>query len=172
MGAEQRKKPREHRCHEPMAKASQALASGPDGVRENLTDVDPYDRSLREGEEGDVRHKREDQQSFVAVVREQSGDDPEAGARTNRSYKEHAAAAKLIDDGHGYQREGEVRRSDDDGLNIAGHGRETSPRENVVEVVKDGIYSRQLIEHRNRDGEENGIPIATSKEPVVAGGLF
>ena len=58
------------RVHDPVGEAAQALALGAHPVGEDFAEVDPDDRALREGEEGDEADQQPDQQVLVLAGEE------------------------------------------------------------------------------------------------------
>src|SRR5580700_3757585 len=78
--------------------------------------------------------------------------------------QQQGLAAKLVNDSHSEQSCGQIHRSHENSLQIAGHRAESTGAENIVQVVNNGVDACQLIEHANRYSEENRQAILVLKQ--------
>src|SRR5271166_1428138 len=101
----------------------------------------------------------------MAVGEEDCGNTRQACGGSDRTDQQQFLAAEFIDHRHCDHGESEIGGSDRYSLKVAGNSAESGVSENVVEIIKNGIDARQLIEHTNAYCQEN-------RESILSGEQF
>ena len=79
----------------------------------------------------------------------------QAQRRADRADEQQRFAPHLVDQRHAHHCGGQVHGADGDRLQVAGNLAVARRRENVVQVIEDGVDAGKLIEHADGDGEKN-----------------
>ncbi len=87
----------------------------------------------------------------MAAAPEDRGDAGERDRHAHRSDRQELPPADAVDQAHRENREQEVGGPDRDGLEVARELVEPCAREDVVQVVENGVDPGELVEHRDRD---------------------
>src|SRR5690349_8767334 len=77
----------------------------------------------------------------------------------HRTNQKQSLAADSVNDRHGEHGEYQVRGADCHGLKVRRDFIKTRVREDVVEVVEDGVDAGELVKHSDGDSQENGQPV-------------
>src|SRR5580700_11232432 len=150
--------------HDPVRRASHALPLCAYAARENLAYVHPNHGTLRNGEEGNVGDEEYEKRTLVAIRKEHPGNSQKARSRSDRSNQQKSFAAQLIDHRHAQQRRRKIHPADSHCLQIAGHLAVTGRGKNVIQIVKNGVDARKLIEHANANREKKREAIFPGKK--------
>ena len=149
----------EQRGDDPVRRAADRLAGGPVGVREDLRDEDPDHGPLADGMGGDEgedagRHDRK------IAGRKCPRTQPQRNDVAQRSDHQQRPPAEPIDEPQAHEREHEVRDADADRLQkrrlLAHAGQFEDPRREV----EDRVDSRELIEERDQECQDQRPPKA------------
>lgn len=100
----------------------------------------------------------------MAVAEEDSRNSSQACRGSNRPDQQQRLAAEFIDHGHRDHGESQIGGSDGDGLKVAGDSAESGMSKDVVEIIKDGVDARQLIEHTDAHRQNDGESIFSGKQ--------
>ncbi len=90
---------------------------------------------------------------------ENHGDPAQADRRSDRPSQQKLLAPQSIDHAHREEREHQVGEPDDNRLHIARNLVESGTLKNVVEIVQNRVDSRELVEHADRDCQENRLTV-------------
>src|SRR6266566_1372013 len=85
----------------------------------------------------------------------------------HRANQKQSLAADSINDRHGEHGEYQVRSAYRHSLKIGRNLIEAGVREDVVEVIQDGVDARKLVKHPDRDRQENWEPVFPGEERIV-----
>ena len=97
-----------------------------------------------------------------------------AQRRADRARQQQLLAADAIDDAQRDHRGDEIRRADGHRLQRIRPAAESGIREDVVEVVEDGVDAGELVEHREQDREHDRPPVCRDEQAlggIAPGGL-
>src|SRR5664279_5778803 len=81
--------------------------------------------------------------------------------------KQQRLAADAIDDRHRQHGEQKVGCSDSDRLQISGYAAESCFGEDVIQIVKDRVDSRELIEEADGYCEKNGQTVFSGEQRLI-----
>src|ERR1019366_7661651 len=138
-----------------------------DQVGKHFAEVNPDDRALREGEEGDEADEQPDQEVLAPPGGKDEGHTGQTDGRATSSGEQQLLAAQAIDHAHGEHGEEQVGGADGHGLEVAGDLVEPRALEDVVEVIKDGVDAGHLVEEADGDGQEYGAAVPVLEERLV-----
>jgi hypothetical protein len=80
---------------------------------------------------------------------------------TDGADSEQGPTAEPVDHGERHRGEDQVGRADDHRLPGGGHSAKSRSRENVVEIVEDGVDPRELVEGCDRYRENHGLRVTS-----------
>ena len=102
-----------------MREAAQALAFGTRPLRKNFTQIHPYHRALREGEECNEANQEPDQILLMRLGPENVRDSKKTNRCAHRADHQQTFAPQLVNHSHSDGGEQQVRETHQHGLNIA-----------------------------------------------------
>ena len=103
----------------------------------------------------------------MARGRENIRNTAQAGGRTHRTHQQQQLAADPVDYGHRNHREQQIGGADRHRLQVARHFAETGAGENVVQVVENGVDAGKLVEHGERNRQQNRQPVLARKQALA-----
>src|ERR1700722_12749541 len=152
------------RVHDPVRRASDALPLRAHAARKHLAYVHPNHGALRNREEINVNDEEHEKITLVAVRKEHPGNAQKASSRSDGSNQQKSFAAQLVDHRHAQQCRRQIHPADRHGLQIAGHLAVTGCRKNVIQIIKNGINTRKLVEHTDGNRKKKREAVLPGKK--------
>src|ERR1700751_5299749 len=103
----------------------------------------------------------------MAPCEEYCRDPAETCSGAHRADQKQSLAADSINDRHGEHSEYQVRSAYRHSLEIGRNLIEAGVREDVVEVIQNGVNARKLVKHADRDRQENWESVFPGEERIV-----
>src|SRR5450755_981263 len=93
-----------------------------------------------------------------------SGDAEKTDCSSNGTDEKQHPAPDLVDERRRNRNGQQIGEANQNSLKVAGNAIESGLSKDIVQVIENGVYARKLVEHSDRDGEEDRKPISPLKD--------
>src|SRR5690242_2593616 len=155
-----------------MRKTPQTLTFSSHNIRKDFGEVNPDHGALRKGKGGYEADKEPDQQLFMLVSEEDGRHARQAYRRSDRTNQKEPFTSYAVDDRHGNHRKQKICPAHGHRLQVSRHLAKSRVRENVVQVIENGVNAGELIEHADAHGKKDGQGILAREKLLFCLALF